>query len=235
MYWLAWWTRNDMFQTLATSKSAIPASHKRVLLDSITYLQEHQDRKSQQLTELETKIFDGWELIQPLVFNIFHDVKSPYASKDLKKDFALVSDFVNASLLAFTSLEPHVLPNWAYYHNRFLYLELFKAYDKLCDGAIAVSKQKSHHAYGKIPIEIVLSIKKESRVTGTLIQSQSKELKQRLEKNGTSVILGLLKNGEDGIGAAVEALLGANTVKDYSKKFLESVIESLDGILKVNL
>jgi hypothetical protein len=235
MYWLAWWTRNDLLQTLTTNKSTISASQQRILLDSIQYLQEHEDIKNKELTEHEVKIFDGWDLILPLVINIFFNAKSPHASRDLKKSFALVLDFVNATRLAFISLEPPVLPDWAYYHNRFLHLELFKAYNKLCDGVIVVSKQKAHHAYGKIPIEVVLSIKKESRVTGTLLQSQAKELKQGLEKNGSAVILGLLKTGEHGVGAAIEDLLRADTVKDHTKKFLESVIESLNGILKVNV
>jgi hypothetical protein len=222
-------------QALTTNKSTISASQQRILLDSIQYLQEHEDFKTKELTEHEIKIFDGWELILPLIINIFLNAKSPHASKDLKKDFVLVSDFIIASRLAITTLEPPALPDWAYYHKRFLHLELFKAYDKLCDGVIATSKQKAHHSYGKIPIEVVLSIKKESRVTGTLLQSQAKELKQGLEKNGSMVILGLLKTSERGIGAAIEDLLGADTVKDYTKKFLESMIESLDGILKVNL
>lgn len=181
------------------------------------------------------KLYQGWELIQPLAIYIFSDAKSPHASTDLKKDLLLVSDFVNASRLAFTTLEAPVLPDWVYYHSRFLYLELFKAYDKLCDGVIAVSKLKAHHTYGKIPIEAVLSIKKESRVTGELLQSQAKELKQVLEKNGTSVLLGLLREDENGVGVALEELLRPDTVKRYTKKFLESVLESLDGILKVKL
>lgn len=180
-------------------------------------------------------MYEGWELSQALIIHIFLDAKSPQASKDLKRDFSLVSDFLNASRLAFTSLEPPVLPDWAYYHSRFLYLELFKAYDKLCDGVIAVSKLKGHHTYGMIPIEMVLRIKKDSRVIGTLIQSQAKELKQILERTGTSVLLGLLREDENGVGVALEELLRPDTAKEYTKKFLESVLESLDGILKVRL
>ncbi|TLD39226.1 Tetratricopeptide-like helical [Venturia nashicola] len=234
-YWLAWWTRNDLLQTIASSKSALPPTQQRILFDSIQFLKENASLKAQQLTEHELKVFEGWELMQPVTIHILLDAKSPQASKDLKKDFSLLSDFVGASRLAFTTLEAPVLPDWAYYHSRFLYLELFKAYDKLCDGAIAVSKLKANHAYGKIPVEVVLSIKKDSRVTGTLIQSQAKGLKQVLEKNGTSVLLGLLREDENGVGVALEELLRPDTVKAYTSKFLESVLESLDGILKVKL
>lgn len=211
----------------------IPASQQRVFTESIQYLQEHQSQRAQELTELEVKVFDGWDLLQPLIIHIFLDAKSPHASKDLKKDFMLASEFITAARLVFTSIGSPAIPDWAYYHGRFLYLELFKAYDKLCDGVIAVSKQKTHHTNGKIPIEAVLSIKKDARVSGTLIQSQTKELKQQMEKNGTSVIMGLLKIRD--IGDAIEDLLGAETVRSYTKKFLESVLESLDGILKVKL
>lgn len=222
-------------QTLTTSKSALPAFQQRILLDSVRFLQENADRKTQELTEHELKVYEGWELIQPLTIHVFLDAKSPHASKHLKNDFLLVSDYLNASRLALTSLEAPALPDWAYYHSRFLYLELFKAYDKLCDGVIAISKLKAHHTYGKIPIEAVLSIKKDSRVTGTLIQSQAKELKQVLEKTGTSVLLGLLREDENDVGVALEELLRPDTVKGYTKKFLGSVVESLDGILKVKL
>lgn len=222
-------------QTIASSKSALPPTQQRILLDSIKFLQENAGLKTQELTEHELKVYEGWELIQPLLIHIFLDVKSSLASNNLKKDFSLVSDFLDASRLAFTTLKAPVLPDWAYYHSRFLYLELFKAYDKLCDAVIAVSKLKAHHTYGKIPIEAVLSIKKDSRVTGTLIQTQAKELKQVLEKTGTSVLLGLLREDENGVGVALEELLRPDTVKGYTKKFLESAVESLDGILKVKL
>ncbi|QDS67645.1 hypothetical protein FKW77_004638 [Venturia effusa] len=234
-YWLAWWTRNDLLQTMTSSKSALPASQQRIFLDSIRFLQENADRKLQELTVHELKIYDGWEVIQPIIVHIFQDAKSPHASKDLKKDFLLVSDFLNASRLAFTTTEAPVLPDWTYYHGRFLYLELFKAFDQLCDRVIAVSKLKTHHDYGKIPIETVLSIKKDSRVTGTLLQSQAKDLKRGLEKTGSSLLMEMLREDRNGVGEALEELLGPDTVKEYTNKFLESVVESLDGILKVKL
>ncbi|RDI80028.1 hypothetical protein Vi05172_g10050 [Venturia inaequalis] len=234
-YWLAWWTRNDLLQTIASSKSGLPPTQQRILYDSIKFLQENAGLKTQELTQDELKVYDGWELIQPIIIHVFLDVKSPQASQNLKKDFSLVSDFLSASRLAFTTLEAPMLPDWAYYHSRFLYLELLKAYDKLCDGVIAVSKLKAHHTYGKIPVEGVLGIKKDSRVTGTLIQSQAKELKQVLEKTGSSLLLGLLREDENGVGVALEELLRPDTAKAYTRKFLESVLESLGGILKIKL
>jgi hypothetical protein len=207
-----------------------------MLFESIEYLQKNSATKTAELTSFECEVSGGWDLLQPLAINLVLGSTAPHASEDIKKAFSVILESLSTTRLAFTSLGPSIFPNWTFFHTRFLYLELFKAYDKLADTALTLSKQKSHHAFNKVPLDAVQKIKKEVRGVAELIQKHAKELKKLLEEKGLQDVVNEMKNDGDGeVGRMVEEVIGKEKMKLYTREFVESAVEALDGVGKVRV
>jgi len=232
MYWLARSTLNEILQTMINWKGQ-SASQVLILSDAVTYLEEHKDRKTEELTASELFVSQGWDRLQPATIHLIHGPNAARASKDWKKDVHAMLHWLEESSIA-VAQDGCILPYWSSLDRLFLLLEQLKAYDKFCDAALTLAKQKSHHAHGKLPVDVYMKIKIAARQNAGLIQRHAKEWRKRLEKNGKEEILKAFRSGGE-VGRAIEDVVGVDRMMKYAKEFVESGIEALDGIAKVKV
>jgi hypothetical protein len=225
---------------MLTWKSPAPTTQVGILTDAITYLKSHAGDLTAQLTPSEQLFSHGWDKLQPITIYLILGPSAANASKDLKADTAAFYAWLSKDLpTALSSTDAQdgktsLLPHYTILQPLFLHLEFLKATLKFTDVALLLSKQKGHHANGKISAGVLQDIKKVIKEQSDFIHQRTKDMKERLGRSGVEDVIKAFKSGE-GIGEAVGVVVGEQRMRKYAREFIESAVDGLDGLLKVKV
>lgn len=241
VFWVIRWQVNELLLTLLHTTKTPPSPTQIATVDKcIDYIREHSIDGDKELTPREKGISVGWDLLLPIIIHLTLGPKATHASKDLKKDIVVLLDFLKAAHRALEtnnldiSAEGEVVfVHWTLFETCFLHLEFVKACHKLVETGTALAKQKGHPAFGKVPTDLLLQIRKEGKALADTVQKQAKNVRDGLVKEGRGKVGDVVRAGE--LGAVIEKLVGGEQLRRTVAEIAESAVEALDGVLKVKV
>ena len=226
----AWLARMVIYDSLVMMmESKDPSRELEEIRNAIEQIKgENFEFLLENLTASEIRADQAWEVIRRVIIWIFVGSSQDLASKNIKNDFTTLADAIRDYKLI--RCEYGALPHWKYLHDRFTFIEVLKACDKLVEcSADICKKQKAHHLSKGVSTESITKLRTVIKDRFVGIQEEAKSMKDKLTRGWIDE---MAVKGDT--GASVQKL-GKDFVKTQTRWIFGSAVDALNGILKVKM